>query len=65
MYTDRLLDVFFLLLVVISELHEKPSRKDRVTKKVYRRKMTFRFNFLMTEVPYHKETSPLIYRANY
>ena len=33
-YTERLLNVFFLLLaVILSELHEKPRRKDWVTEK--------------------------------
>ena len=33
-YTDRLVDVFFLLLtVMLSELYEKPRRKDLVTEK--------------------------------
>ena len=32
--TDELLDVLFLLsAVILSELHEKPKRKDRVTEK--------------------------------
>ena len=35
--TDRLLDVFLMLLVVIlSELPEKPRRKDEVAEKKYR-----------------------------
>ena len=33
-FTDRPLDVLFLLLaVILSELHEKPRRKDRFTEK--------------------------------
>ena len=37
-YTDRLLDLFFLLLaVILSEFHEKPRRKDLVAEKVHRR----------------------------
>ena len=37
-YTTRLLDLFFLLLaVILSQLHEKPQRKDWVTEKIYRR----------------------------
>ena len=33
-YTDRLLDMFFLVLaVILSELHENPRRKDWVTEK--------------------------------
>ena len=33
-YTERLLDVFLLLLaVILSELHEHPRRKDRFTEK--------------------------------
>ena len=42
-YTDRLLDVFFLLLaVILLELHENPRRKDWVTEKKYTEEFVWR-----------------------
>ena len=65
-YTDTLLDVFFLLLaVILSELHDKPRRKDRVTKALIQKKNYLSLKLFHDGSPYHKETSPLICRANY
>ena len=60
-YINRLLAVFFFLVTVtLSEFHDKPRRKDRVTEKVYRWKI-----ICHDGSPYHKETNQLIGRANY
>ena len=43
-YTDRLLDVFSLLLaLILSGLHQRSTRKEGFTEKGNRRKMTCRF----------------------
>ena len=50
-YTDRFLDVFFLLpALILSELHGKQWKKDRVTEKLHRRKMICRYKLRYVHV---------------
>ena len=52
-YTDRLLDVFFLLLIVVlSELHENPRRKDCVTENSTKKHLREEHHLLATRPPY-------------
>ena len=52
-YTDRLLDVFFLLLIVVlSELHENPRRKDCVTENSTKKYLREEHHLLATRPPY-------------
>ena len=51
-YTGKLLSLFlFLTAVILLELYEKPRRKDRVTKKVYRRICVRDITFFLLQKP--------------
>ena len=51
-YTDRVLNVFFLLLSVISKPHENPRRKIELQKKVHIRICVRTYFFLTAHPPY-------------
>ena len=63
MITDRFLNVFFLLLaVVLSEFHEKPRRKNRVTEKSTTKNLCEEHHFFgcMSSFLYHMSFLSLI-----
>ena len=63
MITDRFLDVFFLLLaLILSEFHEKPRRKNRVTEKSTKKNLCEEHHFFgcMSSFLYHMSFLSLI-----